>query len=98
MPILKLLRLTKHYGANTAGEIASFTPDTAAHIVKNQGGELIGDFDPARQVVVERDDAVLIVDAEPEIDSAGKPTGNLVEKKTVKAEDKKPEKKPDDKK
>ncbi|MDP2275292.1 MAG: hypothetical protein Q8K32_31390 [Archangium sp.] len=98
MPILKLLRLTKHYGANTAGEIASFTPETAAHIQKNGGGELIGDFDPARQVVVERDEKVLIVDAEPELDAGGKPTGNLVEKKTAKADKKPDDKKPDDKK
>lgn len=90
MPNLKLLRLTKHYGANTAGELAGFSPDTAAHIQKNQGGELIGDFDPSRQVVVARDGKVSIVDAEPELDAAGKATGNLVEKKTAK--------KPDDKK
>lgn len=81
MPILKLLRLTKHYGANTAGEVAGFTPETAAHIIKNQGGELIGDFDPARQVVVQRDGKTVIADAERELDAEGKATGNLVEKK-----------------
>lgn len=80
MPILKLLRLTKHYGANTAGEIASFNPDTAAHIVKNQGGELIGDFDPAKHVVVQRDGKAFIVEAKPEIGPDNKPTGNLVPK------------------
>ncbi|MHB1065420.1 MAG: hypothetical protein ACYC1Z_13195 [Georgenia sp.] len=79
---LKLLRLTKHYGSNTAGETCGFSPETAAHILKSQGGELIGDFDPARHIVVQRDGKTVIAEAEPELDAAGKPTGNLIEKKT----------------
>lgn len=98
MPTLKLLRLTKHFGSNTAGEVAGFSPETAGHILKNQGGELIGDFDPARQVVVVRDGKTLIADAEPELDAAGKPTGNMVEKKKTASTDKPAEKKTDDKK
>lgn len=113
MPILKVIRLTKHFGANVAGEVCGFTPDTAAHIIRNQGGELIGDMDTTKQVVVERtveDDEgnkqlkAIIVDAEPELDAEGKKTGNLVEKKAAPTEKKAPpadDKKPtpaDDKK
>lgn len=87
---LKLLRLTKHFGNNNAGEVASFTPDTAAHIVKHNGGEVIGDIDPARQLYVVRDGKGVIVDAEPELGADGKPTGNLVPKAPVKS--KQPEK------
>lgn len=102
MPILKVIRLTKHFGANVAGEVCGFTPDTAAHIMRSQGGELIGDMDTTKQVVVERyvevedDDGskhkqlkALIVDAEPELDADGKKTGNLVEKKQAPAPEKK---------
>lgn len=97
MPILKVIRLSKHFGNNTAGEVCGFSADTAAHIMRNQGGELIGDMDTAKQVIVERvvEDAegnkalkVLIVDAEPELDAEGKKTGNLVEKKPAPAEKK----------
>jgi hypothetical protein len=88
MPALKLIRLTKSFGANNAGEIASFTPDTAAHILKHQGGEVLGDFDPTRQVVVKREvdgeEKILIVDAERDAN------GNMVEKKSAPAA-KKPE-------
>lgn len=84
MTALKLLRLTKHFGNNNMGEIASFTPETAAHIVKMNGGELVGDIDPMKQLVVEREvdgeGKLFIVDAEAELVD-GKPSGNLVEKK-----------------
>lgn len=94
MPILKLLRLTKHFGNLNAGEVASFTPETATHILRNQGGELIGDIDPAKQVVVVREvdgeKKHLIVDAEPEVDADGKKTGNLVEKKIAEKKSEKP--------
>ena len=40
---LQLLRLTKHFGNLTAGDVGGYTPDAAAHIIKNQGGLLIGD-------------------------------------------------------
>lgn len=87
MANLKLLRLTKHFGNNNAGEVASFSPETASHIVRNQGGELIGDIDTARQIYVEREvdseTKGFIVDAEPELSLEGKPTGNLIEKKAV---------------
>lgn len=87
---LKVIQLTKHYGANVAGEVCGFTPDTAAHIMKHQGGEMIGDFDPSRQLVVDRDGKHVIVDAEPELDGEGKRTGNLVEKKPSPKADAKP--------
>lgn len=87
MPTFKLLHLTKHFGNLNAGEVASFTPDTAAHILRHQGAKLIGDIDPAKQLVVKREvdgeSKHVIVDAEPEVDADGKKTGNLVEKKVV---------------
>jgi hypothetical protein len=94
---LQLLRLTKHFGNLTAGEVGGYTPDAAAHIIKNQGGLLIGAIDPAKQVHVMREvDGEmkdLIVDAEPELVD-GKPTGNLVAKpEPKKAEPKKDAKK-----
>ncbi len=93
MPILKVIRLTKHFGNNVSGEVCGFSTDTAAHIMRNQGGELIGDMDTTRQVVVEEDGKATIVDAEPELDSDGKKTGNLVKKKkAAKADEKTPAK------
>lgn len=86
---LKVLRLTKHFGNNNYGEVASFSPETAAHIMKHNGGELIGEIDPTRQLFVMRDGKGVIVDAEPELGADGKPTGNLVPKAPAK---KQPEK------
>ena len=82
MPSLTLIRLTKSFGANNMGEICGFTADTATHILKNQGGEVIAeDFDPKKHLVVEGEDGqVSVVDAELELVD-GKPTGNLVPKK-----------------
>lgn len=39
------LKLTKHFGNNTAGEVCGFTPATAAHIVANKGGEKLGEWE-----------------------------------------------------
>lgn len=39
------LKLKKHFGANVAGEIASFSESTAAHIKKHDGGEELARFD-----------------------------------------------------
>ena len=49
---LKLLRLTKHFGSNVAGEVVGLSPATADHVLKNQGGTLIGDFDDEKHVHV----------------------------------------------
>jgi hypothetical protein len=45
--MLVTLKLTKHYGNNVSGEIASFNPSTAAHILKHGGGEKLAEFDEA---------------------------------------------------
>lgn len=37
------LLLTKHFGINNAGEIIGVSSETAAHILKHNGAELIGD-------------------------------------------------------
>ena len=39
------MKLKKHFGANVAGEIASFSESTAAHIKKHDGGEELARFD-----------------------------------------------------
>ena len=87
---LQLLRLTKHFGNLNAGEVGGFTADTAAHIIKNQGGVLIGAIDPAKQVHVMREvDGEMkdvIADAELEMVD-GKSTGNLVAKPEAKKAD-----------
>lgn len=75
MALIKLIRLTKHFGSNTAGSVCGFTPETAAHILKHQGGELIGDMDTTKQVF----NGEKIVDAVPEVVNGVK-TGNLVPK------------------
>lgn len=71
---LKLLRLTKHFGNNTAGEVVGLTTDAAEHVLKQQGGTLIGDFDDTKHLHVVRDGVDLIVDA------VRDETGTLVEK------------------
>lgn len=76
---LKLIRLTKHFGSNNAGEVVGLSPATADHVLKNQGGTLIGDFDDTKNLHVVREvdgeEKDLIVEAvrDPE-------TGTLVEK------------------
>jgi len=45
--MLVTLRLTKHFGNNVAGEIASFHPKAAEHILKHAGGEELARFDEA---------------------------------------------------
>jgi hypothetical protein len=47
--MLVALRLTKHFGSNTAGEVATFTPVTAAHILKSNGGEKLCEYDELTQ-------------------------------------------------
>jgi hypothetical protein len=92
MAQLQLIRLTKHYGNLNSGEVGGYSPDAAAHIIKSQGGVLIGPIDTAKQLhvvrEVEGEMKDLIVDAEPELVD-GKPTGNLVPKPEKKAEPKK---------
>lgn len=43
--MLVTLRLTKHFGNNVSGEIASFNPKAAEHILKHAGGEKLAEFD-----------------------------------------------------
>lgn len=43
--MLVTLKLTKHVGANTIGEVCSFSPDAAAHIMKHNGGTELARFD-----------------------------------------------------
>jgi hypothetical protein len=45
MPELVVLQLSKHYKNNIAGEIASFPPDVAAHIIKADGGTKLAELD-----------------------------------------------------
>lgn len=52
MAKVAVLKLTKHYGNNNPGEVAGFSLDTAAHIVKHGGAEQLAVIDP----VVERFD------------------------------------------
>lgn len=40
-----IMELKKHYGANVAGEIASFSRETAEHIKKHDGGKELGEID-----------------------------------------------------
>lgn len=42
---LVTLKLKKHFGANVAGEIASFSESAAAHIKKHDGGDELARFD-----------------------------------------------------
>jgi hypothetical protein len=41
-----IVKLSKQFGNNNAGETAGFTPEVAAHIVKNEGGKLLAEIDP----------------------------------------------------
>lgn len=44
---IQMVKLTKHFGINIAGETASFTTATAEHIRKHSGGDFLGEpFDP----------------------------------------------------
>lgn len=43
---LSILKLTKTFGNNHAGEVAGFTLPTAAHILKHNGAELLAEIDP----------------------------------------------------
>lgn len=45
MADLVMMKLTKHFPPNTAGETCSFTPKTAEHIKKHNGGEELARFD-----------------------------------------------------
>jgi hypothetical protein len=45
MAQLVTMKLTKHFPPNVQGEIASFTPKTAEHIKKHNGGEVLAEFD-----------------------------------------------------
>lgn len=44
---LVMVKLTKRFDRNMPGETAGFSPDTAAHILKHDGGESICEFDDA---------------------------------------------------
>lgn len=46
MSKLSILKLTKTFGNNHAGEVAGFTASTAAHILKHGGAELLAEIDP----------------------------------------------------
>lgn len=43
--MLVTMKLKKHFGANTAGEICSFSPGTADHILKHSAGDELARFD-----------------------------------------------------
>jgi hypothetical protein len=45
MAELVMMKLTKHFQPNVAGETCAFTPRTAEHIKKHQGGEEVARFD-----------------------------------------------------
>lgn len=46
MAKIAILKLSKHYGNNNPSEVAGFTLDTAAHILKHNGGEKLAEIDP----------------------------------------------------
>lgn len=66
-----VLRLSKHYGCNVAGEVAGFSPGEAAHILKHEGGEELAVIELGR----ERYDLQQkrVVTLEPSKQPAGKP-------------------------
>lgn len=41
-----MMKLTKHFAPNVAGETCSFSPKTAEHIKKHNGGDELARFDP----------------------------------------------------
>lgn len=45
MAKLVMIKLKKHFGGNVIDETAGFSPDTAAHIKKHNGGEIVCEFD-----------------------------------------------------
>lgn len=45
MADLVMMKLSKHFAPNVAGETCSFTPKTAEHIKKHNGGEELARFD-----------------------------------------------------
>ena len=48
-----VMKLSKDFGSNMRGEICGFTPDTAAHIIKNNGGEKLAEISPGERYDVE---------------------------------------------
>lgn len=46
MAKVAIIKLTKHFGNNNPNEVAGFTLDTAAHILRNNGGEKLAEIDP----------------------------------------------------
>lgn len=53
MPKQVVIALSKHYNSNVVGDVASFLPDTAAHILKNNGGEKLADLEDGEVLDVE---------------------------------------------
>jgi hypothetical protein len=43
--MLAMVKLSKRCGSNFPGEICGFSPDTAKEIVKQDGGEIVCQFD-----------------------------------------------------
>lgn len=41
---LVVLKMKKHFGNNVSGEICTFSPETAEHIMKHQGGEKLAEL------------------------------------------------------
>lgn len=46
MAKVAVLKLSKHFGVNNPGEVAGFTLDTAAHILRHGGAEKLAEIDP----------------------------------------------------
>jgi hypothetical protein len=44
MQKLVVIKLAKHFNHNVAGEICSFSTETAAHILKFEGGEKLAEY------------------------------------------------------
>jgi len=45
MATLVTMKLTKHFSPNVVGEVCSFTRNTADHILRHNGGEVLAEFD-----------------------------------------------------
>lgn len=41
-----VVKMTKHFGVNTPGEICSFSAETAKHILKHDGAEKLAELEP----------------------------------------------------